>query len=173
MKAVAPASREELDIQKLQIKAEHAIATAEELRQQALIRQEEVLDARNAIKQQAEEVDEIYTYLDTQMLHSARERCDQERRYRQEVKESAAQVAELLQRLADQAAQAAETEARLQQKLDSVNEEMRSLVEFRSLRPKMEAEIEELKQELAEVSFVMSQNLASNVAVCPRQASLI
>lgn len=151
-KAAVPPTREELDIQELQIRTEHAITTAADLRQQAIVRQEEASDARNAIVRQTEEVDEMYTYLDTQMLHSARERYDYERRYRQEVKDRAAEVAGLLHRLNNQSSQGVDTEIRLQRELDLATEELNGLAEFKGMRPSMEAEIGQLKQQLIEVN---------------------
>lgn len=150
-KKVTPPSKEELDIQQLQIRTEHAIATAAELRQRTVVQQEAAAQARSAIERQTEEVDEIYTYLDTQMLHSARERYDYEMRYRREVKERAAEVSALQQLLEVQAAQAVERDARQQRELELTRAELRELLEFRGVRPKMQAEINGLKEELREV----------------------
>jgi len=149
-KKVSPPSKEELDIQQLQIRTEHAIATAAELRQRTVVQQEAAAQARSAIERQTEEVDEIYTYLDTQMLHSARERYDYEMRYRREVKERAAEVSALQQLLEVQAAQAVERDARQQRELELTRAELRELLEFRGVRPKMQAEINGLKEELRE-----------------------
>ena len=82
-------------------------------------------------KEQEAEVDELYTYLDTQMLHSARERYDFEQKYRNEAKERSSDVAALKAELQSQRASSEREIANLREELATTQAELNDLVEFR------------------------------------------
>ena len=147
-KKAAPPTQEEIDIQELYIRSQHANAIADELKARAVAYDVEHAGYIKARKEQAEEVDELYTYLDTQMLHSARERYDFERKYRDECKARKEEVAAMQAQLDEQRARSDEKITQLQEELAATQAELEALVEFRGVRPQMEAEMSALRKQL-------------------------
>ena len=70
----APATQEDLDVERYRLTADLAVADAESLRERSARQQALLQQASQAAHVSKEESDELYEYLDAQMLSTARDR---------------------------------------------------------------------------------------------------
>ncbi|KAL3925273.1 MAG: hypothetical protein SGPRY_003686, partial [Prymnesium sp.] len=115
-------------------------------------------------KEHVAEVEELYTYLDTQMLTSTRERMESERKYKDEARDRQDDVSRLEQQLDNERVRSEKMVNELRRELQDTQSELESLSSF-NLRPflivlsfspgrgkaaQMEEELKSLRKELAD-----------------------
>ena len=132
-------------VEKFRIRADVAESDAAELRRRAAAQAQEVVSAAAELDAQADEVDDMYRYVDAQMLTSARERAAAEIALKRLQREAVAQKEDLELRLRTQREAADAVEDELRATLAERTAEAEALAEFRGVRPQMEAEIANLK----------------------------
>ena len=104
---------------------------------------------REALRGREGELEDVYSYVDTQMLHSARERHAYEKKIR-EAEEERAMAAETAEKEEEEARRAADaTAAALREELAQKQAELDALVVFRERQPVLEGELAELRQLVA------------------------
>ena len=84
----------EAHVAALELRAEVAEAAALELREAHLSAHNALVAEREALRGREGELEDVYSYVDTQMLHSARERHAYEKKIREAEEEPAAETAE-------------------------------------------------------------------------------
>ena len=98
---------------------------------------------REGMRGREGELEDVYSYVDTQMLHSARERHAYEKKIR-EAEEERAMAAETAEKEEEEARRAADaTAAALREELAQKQAELDALVVFRERQPVLEGELAE------------------------------
>lgn len=77
------------------------------------------------------EVEELYTYLDTQMLTSTRERMESERKYKDEARDRQDDVSRLEQQLDNERVRSEKMVNELRRELQDTQSELESLSSFK------------------------------------------
>lgn len=146
----APATQEDLDVERYRLTADLAVADAESLRERSARQQALLQQASQAAHVSKEESDELYEYLDAQMLSTARDRQANEAALQTFQLESQKAHAALTQQMVD-ADRAAKAEiSLLRVELEAKDQELRELHDFRGVRPAMEAELRALRQQIVD-----------------------
>jgi hypothetical protein len=147
-KGAPPPTQEELDVEKFRLTADLAVADAEELRRQSARQQQMLQETDETVKVSKEEQDELYEYLDAQMLSTARDRQANEAALHAFQVDSQRAYAQLQQQLQDSERANANEIALLRAELDAKERELTELHEFRGVRPAMELELKSLRQQV-------------------------
>ena len=145
-KGAPPPTQEELDIEQYRLTADLAVSDAEELRKLAAAQQQQLEAASSSQALQKEEAEELYEYLDAQMLSTARDRQSNEAALHDFQIESQRKIAALQHQLEQKEQSAAAEIAQLKGQLETAHDELRALRDFRGVRPQMEAEMKALRQ---------------------------
>ena len=148
-KAAVLQTPEMLDVRKYQIAASIAEERTETLRVMQGEQISLLTDRTTKLDRAAQETDELYTYLDTQMLTSARERQGYEAQLRQAERRRKEELADLTTRMELQQATASEMIHALRVELKERSDEVEALHEFALKGPERDAEIVQLKDALA------------------------
>ena len=148
-KAAVLQTPEMLDVRKYQIAASIAEERTETLRVMQGEQISLLTDRTTKLDRAAQETDELYTYLDTQMLTSARERQGYEAQLRQAERRRKEELADLTTRMELQQATASDMIRALRVELKERSDEVEALHEFRLKGPERDAEIAQLKDKLA------------------------
>ena len=123
----------EAHVAALELRAQVAEAAALELREAHLSAHNALVAEREALRGREGELEDVYSYVDTQMLHSARERHAYEKKIR-EAEEERAAAAETAEKEEEEARRVADaTEAALREELAQKQAELDALVVFREL----------------------------------------
>ena len=139
----------EAHVAALELRAQVAEAAALELREAHLSAHNALVAEREALRGREGELEDVYSYVDTQMLHSARERHAYEKKIR-EAEEERAMAAETAEKEEEEARRVADaTEAALREELAQKQAELDALVVFRERQPVLEGELAELRQLVA------------------------
>ena len=139
----------EAHVAALELRAQVAEAAALELREAHLSAHNALVAEREALRGREGELEDVYSYVDTQMLHSARERHAYEKKIR-EAEEERAMAAETAEKEEEEARRAADaTAAALREELAQKQAELDALVVFRERQPVLEGELAELRQLVA------------------------
>ena len=145
-KGAPPPTQEELDVERFRMTADLAVADAEEYRRIVAQQQQQLENASDMQNMAKEEADELYEYLDAQMLSTARDRQANEAALRTFQQESQQAIKGLQQQLEDKERASALEVAGLKAELEAATDELRALKDFRGVRPQMEAELKQLRQ---------------------------
>jgi hypothetical protein len=145
-KKAAEPTPEELDVEKYRLTADLAVADAEQLRRQADLQHEELQRLHGVAHGHTVETEEVYQYLDAQMLAQGRDRLANESELRQVKADAQRTQADLQQQLDELQRESTRTIALLRSDLQAKEEELVAVQEFRGVRPRMEAELAELKR---------------------------
>lgn len=148
-KAAVVQTPEMLDVRKYQIEASIADARTDTLRVMQGEQMSLLTDRTTKLDRAAEETDELYTYLDTQMLTSARERQGYEAQLRQAERRRKEELADLSARMELQQATASDMIRALRVELKERSDEVEALNEFQLVGPERDAEIAQLREKLA------------------------
>ena len=149
-KGAPPPTQEDLDVERYRLTADLAVADAEELRRVAARQQQQLDDAARADSLAKDEADELYEYLDAQMLSTARDRQTTEQELHSLRLESQREYQELEQQL-HETKQTMSTEiSQLRAELAVKDKELHELHDFRNVRPAMELELKGLRQQLVD-----------------------
>ena len=148
-KAAVLQTPEMLDVRKYQIAASIAEERTETLRVMQGEQISLLTDRTTKLDRAAQETDELYTYLDTQMLTSARERQGYEAQLRQAERRRKEELADLTTRMELQQATASDMIRALRVELKERSDEVEALHEFRLKGPERDVEIAQLKDKLA------------------------
>ena len=140
-KAAVLQTPEMLDVRKYQIAASVAEERTETLRVMQGEQISLLTDRTAKLDRAAQETDELYTYLDTQMLTSARERQGYEAQLRQAERRRKEELADLTARMELQQATASDMIRALRVELKERSDEVEALHEFRDVGPDRDAEI--------------------------------
>ena len=100
-KGAPPPTQEELDVERFRMTADLAVADAEEYRRIVAQQQQQLENASDMQNMAKEEADELYEYLDAQMLSTARDRQANEAALRTFQQESQQAIKGLQQQLED------------------------------------------------------------------------
>ena len=146
-KAAEP-TPEELDVEKYRITADIAAADANELRHKNAQQQHHLESMQAAVMDSAVDTEEVYQYLDAQMLAQGRERLTSEAELLQAKAEAQRTQGELQRQLEDLQRESSRTIELLRSDLANKDNELKALTEFRGIRPQMEAELADLKREV-------------------------
>ena len=146
-KAAEP-TPEELDVEKYRITADLAVADANELRQKTEQQQHHLESMQAAIMDSNVEAEEVYQYLDAQMLAQGKERLTNETELRQAKVDAQRTQADLQRQLEELQRESSHTIELLRTDLATKDYELKALIEFRGIRPQMEAELADLKREV-------------------------
>ena len=139
----------EAHVAALELRAQVAEAAALELREAHLSAHNALVAEREALRGREGELEDVYSYVDTQMLHSARERHAYEKKIR-EAEEERAMAAETAEKEEEEARRAADaTATALREELAQKQAELDALVVFRERQPVLEGELAELRQLVA------------------------
>ena len=139
----------EAHVAALELRAQVAEAAALELREAHLSAHNALVAEREALRGREGELEDVYSYVDTQMLHSARERHAYEKKIR-EAEEERAAAAETAEKEEEEARRAADATATvLREELAQKQAELDALVVFRERQPVLEGELAELRQLVA------------------------
>ena len=144
-----PPSNEEIDIERYRVNADIANWDARRVRSLYERKQLELQQSMATQREQAAEREDLYEYVDAQMLHTARDRLANEIALRQFQTDADRERASLQQRLGDQERSTASTITKLRAELAERTAELEYLVEFRGKRATMEAELVSLREQLA------------------------
>ena len=147
-KAAVPQTPEMLDVRKYQIAASIAEERSEILRAMQEQQTSLLADRTTKLDRAAEETNELYTYLDTQMLASARERQGYEAQLRQAERRRKEELADLTTRMELQQTTASEMIRALRVELKERSDEVEALHEHQLKGPERDAEIARLKEKL-------------------------
>ena len=148
-KGKQPPSNEEIDIEKYRVNADIANWDARRVRALYERSTKELQQSMATQREQAAEREDLYEYVDAQMLHTARDRLANEIALRQFQTDADRERASLQQRLGDQERSATSTITKLRAELADRTAELEYLVEFRGKRAAMEAELVSLREQLA------------------------
>lgn len=145
-KKAAEPTPEELDVEKYRLTADLAVADAEQLRRQAELQHEELQRLQGVAHSHTMETEEVYQYLDAQMLAQGRDRLANESELRQVKADAQRAQNDLQQQLDELQRESSRTIALLRSDLQAKEDELVAVQEFRGIRPRMEAELAELKR---------------------------
>lgn len=160
-KAAVPQTPEMLDVRKYQIAASIADERSEMLRSMQEQQTRLLADRTTKLDRAAEETNELYTYLDTQMLASARERQGYEAQLRQAERRRKEELADLTTRMELQQATASEMIRALRVELKERSDEVEALHEHQLKGPERDAEIARLKEKLAREEQAIQEERSS------------
>ena len=144
-KKAAPPPPEAIDVEKYRLTAELAVADSEAMRRLTAEQKRKMQSLADASARQTAETDELYEYLDAQLLATSRERHENEAKLRDFQAASERTEAALKQRIDEQSREAARTVQMMQSDLDAKERELEGVQEFRGKRPQMEAELHALR----------------------------
>lgn len=139
---------EAIDVERMKLQAELAHRDAEDDRQRAAAAQLRVEEMSTARAEQSTEVDELYQYLDAQMLSSARDRQANEAALREAQEEATRKQNELQTQMREAQEEADRTISELRAEVEEKDRELEELSAFRGVRPKMESEIAALREQI-------------------------
>ena len=159
-KALSP---EMVDVRQYQIAASIAMERVESLRVVQVEQKSLLTDRTSKLDRSVQETDELYTYLDTQMLTSARERQGYEGQLRQAERKRKAELADLNARMELQQATASDAIRALRAELKERSDEVEKLGEYKVKGPERDAEIARLKDNLATVEQAQCTHSARTV----------
>ena len=145
----APPTIEEIDVDRYRLLTNVATRDTERLRTLVGKQHGDLEDALVERREQVVERDDMYQYLDAQMLQTARDRQANENALRQFQSDAERERSSLLQRLTEQADASARMIEKLQAELAQRTRDLDELRDFRGVRPLMESEIARLKSQLA------------------------
>ena len=145
-KKAAEPTPEELDVEKYRLTADLAVADAEDLRRQAEWQHERLQQLEEVALGQTAETEEVYQYLDAQMLAQGRDRLANEAELRQVKMDAQKDHNDLQRQLDDLQRESSRTIELLRADLQSKEEELQAVQEFRGVRPRMESELADLKR---------------------------
>ena len=160
-KAAVPQTPEMLDVRKYQIAASIAEERSEMLRAMQEQQTSLLADRTTKLDRAAEETNELYTYLDTQMLASARERQGYEAQLRQAERRRKEELADLTTRMELQQATASEMIRALRVELKERSDEVEALHEHQLKGPERDAEIARLKEKLTREEQAIQEERSS------------
>ncbi|KAL1523558.1 hypothetical protein AB1Y20_018494 [Prymnesium parvum] len=141
-------TQEELDVQQLQIRTHHAIAAMSDLQLRAAEHERRAAAFTRSSKEHEAEVEDLYAYLDTQLLASAVDRYEAERRQRDEARERKAEVRRLEEQLDGERKASEETIEALRAELAAARAELAGLADRK--REQMEEELRTLRHQLSD-----------------------
>ena len=150
-----------LDVRKYQIAASIAEERSEMLRAMQEQQTSLLADRTTKLDRAAEETNELYTYLDTQMLASARERQGYEAQLRQAERRRKEELADLTTRMELQQATASEMIRALRVELKERSDEVEALHEHQLKGPERDAEIARLKEKLTREEQAIQEERSS------------
>lgn len=147
-KKAAPPTKEEADLEKYRIYSDVANVEAERLRTLYSQTREQLQNATELHEDTMVERDDMYQYIDAQLLHAARDRQTNETTLRQLQHDAEEERNDMQDRLEKQQHTSNSIIERLTAELADAKRDLEELHEFRGRRPQMEAELTALRQEL-------------------------